>query len=131
LIEIDPSAPALTGGVDLIAPNVWRIVASNPSALTGPGTNTYIAGSGPRFVVIDPGPDDTTHIDRILAATDARISHVLCTHSHPDHSPGAAALRAWVRPDPRPQRPRRTRPVTLPGTIRLRRHSPAPPARRQ
>ena len=90
----DLFAAALTGGVRRLAPNLRRIVAPNPSPLTGPGTNTYIAGIGPRFVVIDPGPDDTTHIDRILAATGARISHVLCTHSHPDHSPGAAALKA-------------------------------------
>jgi len=90
----DLFAAALTGGVRRLAPNLRRIVAPNPSPLTGPGTNTYIAGIGPSFVVIDPGPDDTTHIDRILAATGARISHVLCTHSHPDHSPGAAALKA-------------------------------------
>jgi glyoxylase-like metal-dependent hydrolase (beta-lactamase superfamily II) len=93
----DLFAAALTGGVRRLAPNLRRIVAPNPSPLTGPGTNTYIAGIGPRFVVIDPGPDDTTHIDRILAATNARISHVLCTHSHPDHSPGAAALKALTQ----------------------------------
>jgi glyoxylase-like metal-dependent hydrolase (beta-lactamase superfamily II) len=93
----DLFAPALTGGVRRLAPNLRRIVAPNPSPLTGPGTNTYIAGAGPRFVVIDPGPDDTTHIDRILAATNASISHVLCTHSHPDHSPGAAALKALTQ----------------------------------
>jgi glyoxylase-like metal-dependent hydrolase (beta-lactamase superfamily II) len=103
----DLFAPALTGGVRRLAPNLQRIVAPNPSPLTGPGTNTYIAGTGPCFVVIDPGPDDTRHIDRILAATDASISHVLCTHSHPDHSPGAAVLKALTqavvlgRPAPR------------------------------
>jgi glyoxylase-like metal-dependent hydrolase (beta-lactamase superfamily II) len=93
----DLFAPALTGAVRRLAPNLQRIVAPNPGPLTGPGTNTYIAGSGPRFVVIDPGPDDTTHIDRILATTNSRISHVLCTHSHPDHSPGAAALKALTQ----------------------------------
>jgi len=110
--EIDAEdlfAAALTGSVRRLAPNLLRIVAPNPSPLTGPGTNTYVAGIGPRYVVIDPGPDDTTHIDRILAATNARISHVLCTHSHPDHSPGAAALKASTqavvlgRPAPRDQ----------------------------
>jgi glyoxylase-like metal-dependent hydrolase (beta-lactamase superfamily II) len=93
----DLFAPALTGAVRRLAPNLQRIVAPNPGPLTGPGTNTYVAGSGPAFVVIDPGPDDTTHIDRILAATNARISHVLCTHSHPDHSPGAAALKSLTQ----------------------------------
>lgn len=94
---VDLFAPALTGAVRRLAPNLQRIVAPNPSPLTGPGTNTYIVGCGPRFVVIDPGPDDTTHIDRILATTNSRISHVLCTHSHPDHSPGAAALKALTQ----------------------------------
>ena len=93
----DLFAPAETGSVRRLAPNLQRIVAPNPSALTGPGTNTYVVGFGPHYVVIDPGPDDTTHVDRILAATDARISHVLCTHSHPDHSPGAAALKALTQ----------------------------------
>ncbi len=93
----DLFAPALTGAVQRLAPNLQRIVAPNPSPLTGPGTNTYIAGSGPGYIVIDPGPVDTTHLDRILAATNARISHVLCTHSHPDHSPGAVALKALTQ----------------------------------
>ena len=90
-----------------LAPNLQRLVAPNPSPLTGPGTNTYVVGFGPSYLVVDPGPDDTTHVDRILAATNGRISHVLCTHSHPDHSPGAAALKARTqavvlgRPAPR------------------------------
>lgn len=90
----DLHAPALTGGVLRLAGNLLRVVAPNPSPLTGPGTNTYVVGLGPRFIVIDPGPADPVHVERILAATGARISHVLCTHSHPDHSPGAAVLRA-------------------------------------
>ncbi len=90
----DLHAPALTGELRRLAPNVTRLVAPNPSALTGAGTNCYIVGTGPDFVVVDPGLDDTAHVERILAATSARISHVLCTHSHPDHSPGAAALRS-------------------------------------
>lgn len=90
----DLHAPALTGELRRLAPNVLRVVAPNPSSLTGPGTNTYVIGTGPTYVVVDPGPDDTVHVERILAATDGRVSHVLCTHSHPDHSPGAMALKA-------------------------------------
>jgi len=90
----DLFAPAETGSVRRLASNLQRLVAPNPSPLTGPGTNTYVVGSGPDYLVVDPGPDDRTHVDRILAATNGRISHVLCTHSHPDHSPGAAALKA-------------------------------------
>jgi glyoxylase-like metal-dependent hydrolase (beta-lactamase superfamily II) len=90
----DLFAPAETGSVRRLAPNLQRLVAPNPSPLTGPGTNTYVVGLGPHYLVIDPGPDDATHVERILAATNGRISHVLCTHSHTDHSPGAAALKA-------------------------------------
>ena len=92
--ESNLHAPAVTGEVQRLAPNVVRIVAPNPSALTGPGTNSYVIGAGPPYVVVDPGPDDAEHIERMLAAAGGRIGHVLCTHSHPDHSPGAAALKA-------------------------------------
>jgi glyoxylase-like metal-dependent hydrolase (beta-lactamase superfamily II) len=86
-------APARTGQVDRLAPNLLRIVAPNPSPLTGPGTNTYVLGQGGDHLVIDPGPDDPVHADRILETTQGRIARILCTHSHPDHSPGAALLR--------------------------------------
>ena len=65
----DLFAPAETGSVRRLAPNLQRLVAPNPSPLTGPGTNTYVVGIGPQYLVIDPGPDDATHVDRILAAT--------------------------------------------------------------
>lgn len=59
--------------------------------MTGAGTNTYILGRE-RFVVIDPGPADGTHIERILRITQGALDRVLVTHTHPDHSPGARAL---------------------------------------
>ena len=90
---VDPRAPAETGGIRRIASNVWRVVAENPGPLTGPGTNTYVVGAG-RRIVIDPGPADAAHVERILALTGGRIDTILCTHSHPDHSPGAVPLRA-------------------------------------
>lgn len=90
--NVDFLAPARTGEVARLATNLLRIVAPNPSPLTGPGTNTYVVGVRPAFLVIDPGPDDPEHLARIEAATDGRIAQVLCTHSHPDHSPAAAAL---------------------------------------
>jgi glyoxylase-like metal-dependent hydrolase (beta-lactamase superfamily II) len=72
---------------------VWRIVAPNPSPLTGPGTNTYVVGAR-RRIVIDPGPTDAVHIERILAVCGGRVERIVCTHSHPDHSPGAVPLKA-------------------------------------
>ena len=80
-----------SGQLDLIAPGVRRLVAHNPGFMTGPGTNTYLIGED-RCVVIDPGPEDEVHIERVLTETGARIEAVLATHTHPDHSPGAAAL---------------------------------------
>jgi glyoxylase-like metal-dependent hydrolase (beta-lactamase superfamily II) len=88
----DLLAPAGTGGTCRIAREVWRIVAPNPSPLTGPGTNTYVVGEQ-RRLVIDPGPADPAHIARILDITGGTVDRIVCTHSHTDHSPGAALLR--------------------------------------
>lgn len=80
-----------SGQLDEIAPAVRRLVARNPGYMTGPGTNTYLLGTGP-FLVIDPGPEDAVHVERIIAATQGRIDAVLATHTHPDHSPAAASI---------------------------------------
>ncbi|HUQ75176.1 MAG TPA: MBL fold metallo-hydrolase [Burkholderiales bacterium] len=71
---------------------VTRLTASNPGMMTGPGTNTYIVGSDNARAVIDPGPDIATHIENILRF--ANIRWILCTHTHMDHSPAAAAIKA-------------------------------------
>ncbi len=60
--------------------------------MTGPGTNTYLVGGVDDVVVIDPGPDVAEHLDRIVGAAPGPISRILCTHTHRDHSPGAAGL---------------------------------------
>ena len=81
-----------SGQLDEIAPGVRRLVARNPGFMTGPGTNTYLVGTQ-RLAVIDPGPDDSVHIERILeAAGSGRVTAVLATHTHPDHSPAVAAI---------------------------------------
>ena len=75
--------------------NVMRLSAPNPGIMTGPGTNSYIVGTADTgYIVIDPGPDDAAHIARLFAATGGRIEAIVCTHSHPDHSPGAKPLQA-------------------------------------
>jgi glyoxylase-like metal-dependent hydrolase (beta-lactamase superfamily II)/8-oxo-dGTP pyrophosphatase MutT (NUDIX family) len=72
---------------------VTRLIAPNPGIMTGPGTNTYLVGTD-ELAVIDPGPAIESHIAAILAAGDGRIRWVLCTHTHVDHSPAAAAIKA-------------------------------------
>jgi recombination protein RecT len=75
--------------------NVQRLTAPNPGVMTGPGTNSYLVGDpATGHVVIDPGPDDPEHIERLWRAAGGRIQAIVCTHSHPDHSPGAKRLQA-------------------------------------
>ena len=74
-----------------VSPLVRRVVADNPGHMTGPGTNTWLVGHD-EVAVIDPGPEDERHTRAIVEAGDGRIRWILCTHTHPDHSPGAAAL---------------------------------------
>ena len=87
------SGPVPSSGVLIeVAPDVIRLTAPNPSMMTGPGTNTYIVG-GQRVVVIDPGPDDADHRQRIVDAVAGRsVEAVVVTHTHVDHAPGANPL---------------------------------------
>lgn len=75
---------------------IIRVTAPNPSVMTGPGTNSYLVGAtdGSAWAVIDPGPDDETHVDRLLACAPGPIRWILATHTHIDHSPGAARLKS-------------------------------------
>jgi len=77
-----------------LSDRVKRLTAPNASVMTGPGTNTYLVGDAETGVaVIDPGPPDEGHIARIMAVAPGPIRWVLCTHTHVDHSPGAALLK--------------------------------------
>jgi recombination protein RecT len=87
--------------------NVLRLTAPNPGVMTGPGTNSYLVGDASTgFTVIDPGPADADHLQRLWqAAVDedgagGNILRIVCTHSHPDHSPGAAPLQALCAGQP-------------------------------
>ena len=70
---------------------VRRIVAPNPGVMTGAGTNTYLLGDE-QVAVLDPGPAIPEHIEAILEAGDGRIKWIVCTHTHPDHSPAWKAI---------------------------------------
>ena len=75
--------------------NVMRLTAPNPGVMTGPGTNSYLVGDADTgYIAIDPGPADADHLARLCKAAGGDIRMIVCTHSHPDHSPGAQPLQA-------------------------------------
>ncbi|PVY58186.1 MULTISPECIES: MBL fold metallo-hydrolase [unclassified Simplicispira] len=75
--------------------NLQRLTAPNPGVMTGPGTNSYLVGDpATGYIAIDPGPQDAQHLERLWRAAGGDIRMIVCTHSHPDHSPGAAPLQA-------------------------------------
>ena len=101
-----PPQPWPTGLSEQCEPLVRRVLAPNASPYTYTGTQTYIVGAGAELAVIDPGPAGTGvaghadtagegHVEAILAAVgDARVTAILCTHTHRDHSPASRALKA-------------------------------------
>lgn len=92
-MQTDASFNPSPGKPETLCPGLRRILAPNPSPMTCGGTNTYLLGTR-ALAVIDPGPDTPAHLDAILSALapGQRISHILVTHAHLDHSPLAAAL---------------------------------------
>jgi len=90
---LEPSSQLAAGKCVSLGERLRRIVAGNAGLMTGPGTNTYLVGSR-EVAVLDPGPDDTRHLDAILAAAGTAIRWILVTHTHPDHAPLARRLAA-------------------------------------
>ena len=91
-MEIPPPGPV--GQIEQLEPLVQRVLAGNPSPYTYTGTQTYIVGRED-VAVIDPGPDEPHHIEALLAALEGRrVNAIACTHTHRDHSPAAAVLKA-------------------------------------
>lgn len=89
-----PDIPAFSE----LAPGLRRLVAPNPSMMTGPGTNTYLLGNRD-VAVLDPGPAIDSYIEMIQQSADAPIRWILVTHTHPDHSPAAVRLAAATGAD--------------------------------
>jgi len=89
---VEEPKPLVYGVAGALSPMVRRIVADNPGMMTGPGTNTYLVGID-EIAVIDPGPGDAAHLDAIAGCGGDRIRWILLTHTHEDHSPGAAGLK--------------------------------------
>ena len=87
-------APDWSGADELLrSHDVLRVRAENPSPLTLSGTNTYLVGREPTYV-IDPGPDLDAHVQRVSAEVQERggLGGVILTHGHGDHSGAAGAL---------------------------------------
>jgi len=83
-----------TGRIERVGPLVRRLLAPNPSPFTYTGTQTYIVGEED-VAVIDPGPDLAEHVDALAEALRGeRVSAIVCTHTHRDHSPAARPLKA-------------------------------------
>lgn len=81
------------GKADRVSPMIRRVVAGNPSAFTFHGTGTYIVGHG-AVAVIDPGPLLDSHVDALVRALGReRVTHIVITHTHRDHSPAARPLK--------------------------------------
>jgi len=95
-MKFDRSLQANPGVEVRLSPLVSRLLAPNPSPFTFKGTGVYILGAGAEVAVIDPGPDMPQHVEALKRALGSRrVSHILVTHTHRDHSPAAVALKAW------------------------------------
>jgi len=79
--------------VDELSPLIRRVVAENPNPFTFTGTGVYLVGRG-EVAVIDPGPTLVEHLDALESALgpDERITRILVTHTHSDHTAGVAPL---------------------------------------
>jgi glyoxylase-like metal-dependent hydrolase (beta-lactamase superfamily II) len=77
-----------------VGPDIERLTVNNPSPFTFHGTNSYIVGKR-SVCVVDPGPDNEDHFRALMAALKGReVTHIAVSHTHKDHSPLAARLKA-------------------------------------
>jgi glyoxylase-like metal-dependent hydrolase (beta-lactamase superfamily II) len=82
------------GEAECMSPRVQRVLCENPSPYTYTGTGTYLVGSGTDVAVIDPGPSMPEHGEALMRAIGTqKVSHILVTHTHMDHSP----LSSWLK----------------------------------
>ncbi|MDE2462443.1 MAG: MBL fold metallo-hydrolase [Alphaproteobacteria bacterium] len=95
-IAFDRSFSAPVGEPIQVSSRITRVLAPNPGPFTFHGTGTYIIGRGRDVAIIDPGPASEPHIEALKrAVAGRRLTHILITHTHSDHSPAAAPLKAW------------------------------------
>ena len=95
-MEFDLSLDARYGELVQLTPLIGRVLAPNPGPYTFRGTGVYIIGGSESVAVIDPGPDIPEHLEALKRAIGGRkLSHILITHTHLDHSPAARPLKQW------------------------------------
>src|SRR3954462_4218331 len=111
-IPFNRDFPLKPGVVDEVRPGVRRVLCDNPSPFTFTGTVSYIVGRG-NVAIIDPGPDNEAHASALLDAVRGEtVTHILVTHTHRDHSPNTARIKAatgakvYAEGPPRASRPR-------------------------
>jgi glyoxylase-like metal-dependent hydrolase (beta-lactamase superfamily II) len=93
-LEFETAFEPSYGSAVPVAENVLRVTVNNPGPFTFHGTNSYIVGSQ-TLAVIDPGPEDSAHFETLMTAIAGRpVSHIFVSHTHRDHSPLAARLKA-------------------------------------
>lgn len=93
-IPFNRDFPLAPGVVDEVVPGVRRVLCNNPSPFTFSGTVSYIVGKG-NVAIIDPGPVNEAHTQALLDAVRGEtVTHILVTHTHNDHSPGVASIKA-------------------------------------
>ena len=93
-IPFNRDFPLKPGVADEVVPGVRRVLCDNPSPFTFTGTVSYIVGRG-KVAIIDPGPDSEAHAKAVLNAVRGEtVTHIFVTHTHRDHSPNAARIKA-------------------------------------
>jgi glyoxylase-like metal-dependent hydrolase (beta-lactamase superfamily II) len=93
-IPFDKTFDLAPGQVERIRPGIRRLLCNNPGPFTFKGTVSYVVGEG-QVAIIDPGPLDQSHLSALLDAVRGEtVTHIFVTHTHRDHSPGAAAVKS-------------------------------------
>ena len=119
-IPFDRSFDLSPGRAEEVRPDVRRLLCNNPSPFTFKGTVSYIVGRG-KVAIIDPGPLDEAHVKALLDAVRGEtVSHIFVTHTHRDHSPAAARIKAETGAPTLGEGPHRAaRPLNIGETPRL------------
>lgn len=93
-MEFDTKFEPHYGEAVPVADGLLRLTVNNPGPFTFHGTNSYILGTD-TLAIVDPGPEDEAHYAALLKAIAGRpVSHIFVSHTHRDHSPLAARLKA-------------------------------------